>query len=225
MADLALRGVITIDGPGGAGKSTVARELAKRLGVDYLDTGALYRATALWLKGQGIGPQEDSSLAQKLETLPLYLRQGRVWLGEEDVTEAVRSAEAGMLASQYSALPSVREALLDVQRNQALRGPLVADGRDMGTVVFPLAPLKIFLTADSRVRALRRAGELEALGQSVDLSEIERQIKERDEADSSRALAPLRPAEDAVFVDSSQKTVDEVVGDILQALKETTHGA
>lgn len=220
-----LRGVVTIDGPGGAGKSTVARALAQRLGVQYLDTGALYRAVGLWLQNQGLEAVDSPDLAKALERLDLRLKNGRLWIDGRDVTDNLRSAEAGMVASRFGALPSVRAFLLDLQREQALGGPLVADGRDMGTVVFPLAPVKVFLTADARVRAQRRVGELERMGRPADLTVVEDQIRARDLADSTRTLAPLKPAEDAVTVDSSNMTVEQVVDRLVQLCGEVTYGA
>lgn len=220
-----LRGVVTIDGPGGAGKSTVARALAQQLGVKYLDTGALYRAVGLWLQSQGVEPQEGAQLTEALERLDLRLQDGRILVDGRDLTERVRSAEAGMVASRFGALRAVRAFLLDLQREQALCGPVVADGRDMGTVVFPLAPVKVFLTADARVRARRRVGELEQLGQPADLKEIEAQILARDLADSSRAIAPLKPAEDAVIIDSSDLTIEQVVDRLVKLCREVTYGA
>ncbi|SMG11464.1 (d)CMP kinase [Dethiosulfovibrio salsuginis] len=208
--------VITIDGPAGAGKSSVARGVAKRLGLSYLDTGALYRAIAYTLDKAAIPPVEGESLSATLRDLSVALASGRVFVDGKDVTDLIRNPLVDSLASKYSALPSVRARLLDIQREQVLGGGLVADGRDMGTVVFPLAPLKIFLTASEEVRARRRFDELVSRGQvDVDFDSVLEDIKTRDRSDRERACSPLVEAPDSVVLDSSSLSVDQVVDRIV----------
>lgn len=211
-------GVIAIDGPAGAGKSTVARELARRLGIRYLDTGAIYRAVALWLDGRGVPPCESPALRKALNDVTVRLENGRVEVNDADVTDKIRTPRVSDLASSYSALPSVRERLLALQREQALAGPLVADGRDMGTVVFPLAPLKIFLTASCDERANRRWKELKERGDAPSLEEMKASLARRDDQDEHRELSPLRPAPKAWELDSSNMTVEQVVEAVLRRL-------
>lgn len=210
-----LRGVITIDGPSGAGKSTVAKKLAQQLGLRYLDTGALYRALALWLDQNGVAPQEGPELSSALQDLDMRLDGDKVFVFGKDWTSKIRTAEAGLKASEYSALPSVRSALLDLQRAQALAGPLVADGRDMGTVVFPLAPVKVYLTASAQTRAKRRQAELEDRGEFVPLQTLQKQMEDRDLADSQRKISPLKRPEGSFLIDSSQLDIDQVVQQII----------
>ena len=207
--------VVTLDGPAGAGKSTVAKRLAARLGLSYLDTGALYRALAFVLDRGGVLPAEGPELLRALEALQVDLREGRVWVGSEDVTEFLRSSRVDSVVSSYAALPPVRERLLDLQRQQARSGGLVAEGRDMGTVVFPRASLKIFLTASDEERARRRFEERRLWGEGVSMEAVREGIRQRDDQDSSRGVAPLRPAEDAVLMATDGKTVDEVVEEIV----------
>ena len=211
-------GVIAIDGPAGAGKSTVARDLARRLGIRYLDTGAIYRAVALWLDGRGVPPCESPALRKALNDVTVRLENGRVEVNDADVTDKIRTPRVSDLASSYSALPSVRERLLALQREQALAGPLVADGRDMGTVVFPLAPLKIFLTASCDERANRRWKELKERGDVPSLEEMKASLARRDDQDEHRELSPLRPAPEAWELDSSNMTVEQVVEAVLRRL-------
>ena len=211
-------GVIAIDGPAGAGKSTVARELARRLGIRYLDTGAIYRAVALWLDGRGVPPCESPALRKALNDVTVRLENGRVEVNDADVTDKIRTPRVSDLASSYSALPSVRDRLLALQREQALAGPLVADGRDMGTVVFPLAPLKIFLTASCDERANRRWKELKERGDAPSLEEMKASLARRDDQDEHRELSPLRPAPEAWELDSSNMTVEQVVEAVLRRL-------
>ncbi len=213
-------GVIAIDGPAGAGKSTVARQVAKRLGINYLDTGAMYRALAFYLDEQGVPPKENSELARRLSNVTVRLSGGRVTVNDRDVSDLIRVPPVDEIASTYAALPQVRERLLDIQREQALRGSLVADGRDIGTVVFPLAPVKIFLTASCEVRAKRRWKELHAKGLDVSYDAILQEIVHRDKADMEREISPLRQAPDAYLLDTSNLTIPQAVERILSLLEE-----
>ena len=205
---------IAIDGPAGAGKSTLARALARELGYLYVDTGAIYRTVALRAREAGADPSDPEQVAPLLEDLDLRMDYGgdgvqRMYLSGRDVTETIRENEVSALASQVAALPAVREFLLDFQRKQAREHNVVMDGRDIGTVVFPDAELKLFMTADTAVRACRRYKELTGKGMSVTMEEVERNIRERDKADMSRAVSPLRQADDAIVLDNSHMSVDE----------------
>ncbi|RRD65645.1 (d)CMP kinase [Fretibacterium sp. OH1220_COT-178] len=203
--------VLTIDGPAGAGKSSVARRLARRLNVRYLDTGAIYRALALSLDRRGVAPAETEELRRALRTISVELRGERVLVNGEDVSDAIRTPHVDGIVSAYSALGCLREALLDLQRDQERYGPLVAEGRDVGSVVFPEAPLKFFMTASPEARARRRYLELQRRGEAVSFEDILSRIRERDRIDSSREIAPLRCPEGAVLVDTSDMTEDEVL--------------
>jgi cytidylate kinase len=204
--------VIAIDGPAGAGKSTVARRLAERLGFFLLDTGAIYRAVALAASRRQIGFADGPALAKVAAELPIRFDEtGRVWLGDEDVSTAIRTPEMSQGASTVSAHPEVRAALLELQRKLASRGRCVVEGRDIGTVVLPWAPVKIFLTARDEVRARRRHDELLARGSNVDFQATLAELRERDHRDTTRATAPLRQAEDAVLVDTSDLDLEAVV--------------
>jgi cytidylate kinase len=208
--------VVAIDGPAGAGKSTVSRRLAVRLGYRLLDTGAIYRAVALASQRQGISWDDAPRLAEIARALDIDFAfdgedTNKVSLGGEDVSAAIRTPEISQGASRVSALPEVRAALLDLQRRLGAQGGVVAEGRDIGTVVFPDAGAKFFLTASPHVRARRRTDELRAAGKPVDEAATLREIIERDERDSTRAHAPLKQADDAVLVDSSGVDADEVV--------------
>lgn len=208
--------VVTIDGPAGAGKSSVAKEVAGQLGLSYLDTGALYRALAYTLNERGVPPKEGKPLLNELRSLSVALVSGQVFVDGVDVTDRIRNPLVDALASSYSALPSVRNRLLDIQREQALGGGLVADGRDMGTVVFPLAPLKIFLSASEEIRARRRFDELVSKGQQgISFVSILEDIKSRDRSDRERSCSPLVEASDSIRIDSSSMTVEQVVSRIV----------
>ena len=206
--------LITIDGPAGAGKTTVSRTLADRLGYRYIDTGALYRAVALAVKTRGCNPENDAELRRVCAELELAFVQKKeglcLFLNREDITDRIRTAEITMLASAISARSIVREYLLDLQRNLGKEKAAVFEGRDMGTVVFPDADLKFFLDASTRTRALRRYDELKSKSTQT-LEEIGQDIQRRDCNDSTRKLAPLKPAQDAIMVDSTDLSVAEVV--------------
>ena len=212
--------VVTLDGPAGAGKSTVAKRVAVRLGVPYLDTGALYRAVAFVLDREGVPPVQGPALLGALEHLQVSLRGNRVWVGAEDVTDCLRSPRVDAVVSSYAALAVVRERVLELQRQQAMSGGVVAEGRDMGTVVFPRADLKIFLTASDEERARRRFEELRQRGVGVLFEEVLEGIRQRDTLDASRAVAPLRPAEDAVLVTTDGQTVDAIVEQIVTLFRK-----
>lgn len=202
--------VVVLDGPAGAGKSSVAKELARRLDLPFLDTGAIYRAITLTLLRADIAPTDTPVLREKLGVFRISFGGGRVRVGDEDVTAAIRTPEIDREVSAYSAIPAVREALLEIQRTQATGG-LVAEGRDMGTVVFPNADLKIFLTASPEERAKRRFDERLARGEDADYDEILAMVNRRDEIDSSRAVAPLKAADDAIVFDTTGCAFEEVV--------------
>ncbi len=214
--------IITIDGPSGSGKSTISRRLAARLHYTYLDTGAMYRAVGLLVNRSGIDLDDEADIQKILEGMDLQLLPGdgdtRVILDREDVSSAIRTAEMGMVASRVSALPVVRKKLTELQRTLGLRGAVVAEGRDTGTVVFPEAELKFYLDASPEERARRRSAQLREQGHDVDEKEILAQIKKRDKDDSARSLAPLKAAENAVIIDSSVMTIEEVVNFMLDQL-------
>ena len=212
--------VITIDGPAGAGKSSVAKRLAQLLRIHYLDTGAIYRAIALVLAEAGIPPEESESLKQALPGIRIELREGCILANGADVSREIRTPRADKLSSVYSALSSVRQALLGLQRDQEQYGSLVVEGRDMGSVVFPNAPLKFFLTATPEARARRRCLERERKGEPVSYEEVLAAIRERDIADSSRAASPLVQPEGSVRVDTSDMTEDDVVEFLLSRVRD-----
>ena len=209
--------VICVDGPTASGKGTLAAAVAQQLGWHYLDSGALYRVLGLAAHRQGteLAPAREAALADLARTLSVRFDADRVWLDGQDVSDAIRTEQAGMDASRVSALPAVRSALLARQRDAARLPGLVADGRDMGTVVFPAAPLKVFLTADVRQRAERRYKQLISKGISVTLDGLCADLQERDARDQSRAAAPLKNAPDALLLDNSNLSIDQSVGQVL----------
>ena len=210
--------VLTIDGPSGSGKGTVAQRVAARLGWHYLDSGALYRVVGLVARERGIDLGDGPAVARLAEGLDLHFEPqadgspARVRVDGRDVSDALRTEETGRLASQVAVLPAVRRALL--QKQHAFRQPpgLVTDGRDMGTTVFPGAVLKLFLTADPAVRAERRYKQLKEKGLDVNLDNLLGEIRSRDDRDAARATSPLKPAADAELLDTSSLSIDEVVG-------------
>ncbi|MBW1741890.1 MAG: (d)CMP kinase [Deltaproteobacteria bacterium] len=219
--------IITIDGPAGAGKSTVSRRLAEQLGYTYVDTGALYRAVALAAITKGCAPDDDRGLAEICTHLELRFENStkgpRLYSNGDDITERIRTSEITTLASAVSARHVVREYLLEVQREMGIGGGAVFEGRDMGTVVFPDADVKFYLDANLDTRALRRFNELAAGESSIDLSKVREAMKKRDENDSSRALAPLKPAADAIRIDSEPLSVDEVVEVMLREIRASNN--
>jgi cytidylate kinase len=208
--------VIAIDGPSASGKGTIAERVAERLGFHVLDSGALYRLTALHAMRRGVNLTDEVALAALAATLPAEFRSGEVWLAGENVSQAIRAEEAGEGASKVAALPAVRAALLARQRAYVQAPGLVADGRDMGTVVFPEARTKIFLTASPEARAERRYKQLIEKGNSANLAALVRDMRARDERDTQRAVAPLKPAPDALVLDSTRMNIDQVVEAVLE---------
>lgn len=216
--------IITIDGPAGAGKSTIAKLLAEKIGYQYLDTGAVYRTIAFCLSRMSIPPVESEILISALKECRISLLNGKVLLGEEDVSSLIRSQEIDRIVSAYSALSAVRTFLIRIQREQAEKNDIVADGRDMGSVVFPEAILKIYLDADIDVRAERRWKELAARGVDVSLDEIRQEVMERDCLDTERKISPLRVPEGACIVETSNMTVESVVEKIMTIISKSIDG-
>ena len=210
--------VLTIDGPAGAGKSTIAKLVAKRLGLPYLDTGAIYRAISQWMKSKGISYKDEKSVEEEMSGIKVSFSGASVFVNGTDVTSEIRTAEIDAVVSYYAAMKPVRDALLSLQREQASCG-LVADGRDMGTIVFPEADLKIFLTASSEERANRRYKERLDRGETADYDDILKQVNERDMYDINREISPLRPALGSVILDSTSMSIDDVV-DAISSLAE-----
>lgn len=217
--------LITIDGPAGAGKTTVSRMLARRLQYTYIDTGALYRGVALAVRNAGIAPDDDAALERLCARLELQLvREGgelRLLSNGQDITDDIRSPEITMLASAVSARPLVRTYLLQIQKDMGRDKGAVFEGRDMGTVVFPEADVKFFLDADEKTRAYRRYLELKTQT-SLTLEEVQRDLHRRDIDDSRRAVAPLKPAEDAIIVQSTHQSIEEVVETMLSHIRRVT---
>ena len=207
--------VITIDGPTASGKGTVAQKVAQQLGFHYLDSGALYRLTALSVLRRGIALNDEHALAKAAEHLHCHFDGAHIFLSNEDVTQAIRAEEVGNTASKIAALITVRQALYGLQLSFRKPPGLVADGRDMGTVIFPGARLKVFLTASVEARATRRYKQLISKRISANIEDLSRDLKERDERDMSRSSAPLKPAEGAYHLDTSDMTADEAVQQVL----------
>lgn len=215
---------VAIDGPAGAGKSTIAKKIAKKMNYIYVDTGAMYRAMALFLLRNHIDPSDSAAISEKCREADITLcyEQGEqvVLLNEENVNGLIRTEEVGNMASYSSPNPDVRKKMVELQRQLAKTSDVIMDGRDIGTCVLPDADVKVYLTASSAVRAKRRYDELTAKGETCDLSVIEADIIERDHRDMTRELSPLKQAEDAVLVDSSDMTIDEVVDAIIALCKD-----
>ena len=219
--------VIAIDGPAGAGKSTVAKAVASRLSFIYIDTGAMYRAVALWALRAGVPDSDVHKLEQLARESSVTFEAGsqRVFLNGEEVTADIRMPDVSAMASRVSAIPGVRRALVDKQRELAGETSVVMEGRDIGTVVFPDAGIKVFLDAPTDVRASRRTRELAERGEAVDGDSTAKELAERDQRDRTRTEAPLVQAPDAVYIDSAAMTVPEVVEAILKVVRErTTNG-
>lgn len=217
---------VALDGPSGAGKSSVAKAVASRLGILYVDTGAMYRAIGLAVLRRGITADDTEGILRTLPTLSVALRHGedgqRVLLNGEDVSEQIRTGEVAQYASKCSAVPEVRAFLLGAQRSLAAEHSVIMDGRDIGTVILPNAEVKIFLTARPEARAQRRFDELLARGEAVTLEGVLADIRRRDEQDMNRPIAPLRQAEDAVLLDNSALDLAQTVQEILRIIAEKT---
>lgn len=214
--------IVAIDGPAGAGKSTIARRVAEKMGAIYVDTGAMYRAVALWAKRNGIAVSDMKSVEKLAEHADIELAGQRILLNGEDVTDAIRQPEISQAASEVAAIPGVRRAMVALQRDMSEKASLVMEGRDIGSVVFPDAEVKVFLDARPEERAQRRAEELRAKGQTVDLADLTRQIAERDHRDRNRDTSPLLQAPDATFLDSTGRSLEEVEEEILRLIRQRT---
>lgn len=215
---------IALDGPSGSGKSVMARTVAKRLNILYVDTGALYRSIGLYMYRNGVDPADSKKVVANLKNIDLKLAQGDegqiVYLNGENVNSDIRLPEISMYASKVSAIPEVRSFLLDIQRNTALTNNVIMDGRDIGTVIFPDAQVKIFLFASDEVRAERRYKELKEKGIDTTFEAVLSDMKKRDENDRTRAVAPAVPAEDAVMLDSSMLNIEETVSAIMGIIED-----
>lgn len=213
---------VAIDGPAGAGKSTIARAVAGKKGFIYVDTGAMYRAMALFMLREGVNPEDAVAISEKCKEADITIQyingEQVVLLNGENVNAYLRTEEVGNMASTTSAQPAVRAKLVELQQTLAAKSDVIMDGRDIGTVVLPKAQVKIYLTASSMVRAKRRYDELSARGESCDLDKIRQDIEERDYRDMHRETSPLRQAEDAVLVDTSEMTIDQVVDRIVELI-------
>ena len=216
---------IAIDGPGGAGKSTVARAVAAKLGIVYVDTGALYRTVGLYVRSKDISADDTAGVISCLPDISLEIKyvdgKQHVYLNGEDTGERIRTPEMSTYASKVSAIPAVRAFLLDTQRDIAKKNSVIMDGRDIGTVILPDAEVKIFLTASEECRAQRRYKELLDKGQSVTYEDVLSDMRQRDERDSTRDVAPTAAASDAVFMDNSDMTFDETVEAVIALVKKS----
>ncbi len=217
--------VIAIDGPTASGKGTIAQRVAQMLGWGYLDSGALYRLSALAALRDGVSLDDEAALAGLAARLPVAFRGATIELAGQDVTDTIRDEAIGNAASRIAALPALRAALLDLQRGFRRAPGLVADGRDMGTVVFPEARLKVFLTASAESRAERRYKQLIEKGFSANLDALLADLRQRDARDANRAVAPLKPAEGAVVIDSTHLGIDQTVAQVLKAYRDLARRA
>jgi CMP/dCMP kinase len=213
------RVVVAIDGPAAAGKSTIAKRLAERLGFTYIDTGAMYRAVALWALRQNVDPGDMHRVEQLAMAAEIELTPGRIRLNGEDVTDAIRTQEVSGGASRVAVIPGVRRAMVAKQREMGERTSVVMEGRDIGTVVFPNADIKVFLDANPQERVRRRLAEGKAKGDPISAEALAAQMKERDQRDSTRADAPLAQAPDAVYLDSTALDIGEVEEAILKMVR------
>jgi cytidylate kinase len=211
--------VVAIDGPAGAGKSTIARRLAERLGFTYIDTGAMYRAVALWALRQAVDASDMHRLEQLALAAEIRLSPGRISLNGEDITEAIRTPEVSSAASKIAVIPGVRRAMVAKQRDIGERASVVMEGRDIGTVVFPRADVKIFLDARPEERVRRRLAEEKAKGGATSAGQVAAEIQERDQRDTTRRDAPLAQAPDAVYIDSTALAIEEVEEAILKMVR------
>jgi len=211
--------VVAIDGPSGSGKSTIARRLADRLQFTYIDTGAMYRAVALWGVRQNVGADDMHRMEQLAIAAAIELAPGRISLNGEDVTDSIRTPDVSNGASRIAVIPGVRRAMVAKQREMGERTSVVMEGRDIGTVVFPNADVKVFLDANPQERVRRRLVELRAKGDKITEAELTAQMKERDQRDSTRVDAPLAQAPDAIYLDSTGMTIDEVEEALLKIIR------
>lgn len=212
--------IVTIDGPAGSGKSTAARGLSQRLGFEFLDTGAMYRCVALAVLQRDVDPADEAAVSEVSRQIRISFADAHVLLDGDDVSEAIRTPEVTDAASQVAQYPTVREALVGLQRRAAKGVDIVSEGRDQGTVVFPDAFCKFFLVADPDQRARRRHEELVAQGKEITLDEILQQIHARDQRDENRTVAPLKPADDAVKLNTSRLTIEEVLDQLEQTVRD-----
>jgi len=212
--------VITIDGPSGVGKGTLAQKLCQLTGFHLLDSGAIYRALAFGVVKNNLQQDKVDAIVQLAQQLPVRFEQGKIYYEDEDISQAIRNEKIAGVASQIAAMPAVRQALLNRQKAFAQPPGLVADGRDMGTVVFPEAEVKLFLTASPEVRAKRRLDQLAQQGERADFAKIVTEIEARDQRDQNRKTAPLKPAKDALIIDTSHLGIEEVLKTAYQAVKE-----
>lgn len=210
---------IAVDGPAGAGKSTIAKAVAKELNIDYIDTGAMYRAIAVKLIRTGTDYNDPEGLAKMLETTDVDFASGKTYLDGEDISGIIRTPEVSALASPSSAIPAIRYKLTDLQQAMGERKSVIMDGRDIGTVVFPDAEFKFFLIADPDVRAMRRTLELREKGEDADFETVKADMMQRDKQDSTRAFRPLKKADDAIEVDTTNMSIEEVTKTILDVIK------
>ena len=219
---------VAIDGPGGAGKSTISKAVAAKLGIVYVDTGALYRTVGYYVRTREIDPHDTEAVSACLSEVTIEVKyvEGaqRVYLNGEDLGDRIRTPEMSMYASAVSAIPAVRAFLLQTQKDIAAKNSVIMDGRDIGTVILPCADVKIYLTASAECRAKRRYDELIAKGQQVRFEDVLREMNERDEADSTREIAPAQAAEDALVVDNTGMNLEQSVDAIIALIRERTEG-
>jgi cytidylate kinase len=211
--------IVTIDGPAGSGKSTAARMLAQRLGIRFLDTGAMYRAVALACLRAGIDPADEAAIGRLAGELRIEFADSRIVCDGEDVTDSIRTTEVTNASSKVALIPDVRTAMVRLQRRAAEGQSIVTEGRDQGTVVFPGAEFKFFLTASDEVRAERRRADLKLAGTPVSRDDMLAQLRERDERDQRRNVAPLRPADDAVIMDTSDQSVEQMLAEMERIIR------
>jgi len=211
---------VAIDGPAGAGKSTMAKILAEKLGIDYIDTGAMYRALAVKILKTGVDYHDEKALGELLSSTDVDYYGGKVYLDGEDVSGIIRTPEVSSMASESSAVPAVRDKLGELQMAISKKRSLLMDGRDIGTIIIPDAEFKFYLNASSRIRAYRRYCEMREKGEEANLDQIEEEIKERDYRDSHRDYHPLKKADDAIEIDSSDLTINQVVDMMMQIISK-----
>ncbi len=219
-----LTNIITLDGPAGSGKSTLAKRIAARLGYAFLDTGAMYRAATWWAMHNNVDMTDKKALAESTNTMPLKMKENngtlKVYIDSKDISEAIRTPEVTNAIKNLDGIPEVRKKMVRLQQQIASQAPTVADGRDMGTVVFPFAKTKVFLDADLEERTRRRALELKEKGIPFNPEVLKSEIHQRDENDRNRSISPLKPAEDALILDTSNMSIDEVEEAIIQYARE-----